>query len=84
VTSEIADKNGDYVMTVSNDVSAYTTYLNYKANDINFLAEYFSGDLGSKVIQMDMQFEYHAKTANGNQYFVIVWSNQIMKLTQMS
>jgi phosphate-selective porin OprO/OprP len=48
VTSEIADKNGDYVMTVSNDVSAYTTYLNYKANDINFLAEYFSGDLGSK------------------------------------
>lgn len=32
----------------ANDVSAYTTYLNYKANDINFLAEYFSGDLGSK------------------------------------
>ena len=29
------------------DVSAYTTYINYKANGWNLLGEYFSGDLGS-------------------------------------
>ena len=29
------------------DVWAYTTYINYKANGLNLLGEYFSGDLGS-------------------------------------
>lgn len=30
------------------DVSAYTTYINYKSNGLNLLGEYFSGDLGNK------------------------------------
>ena len=29
------------------DVSAYTTYINVKSGDLNFLGEYFEGDLGA-------------------------------------
>lgn len=34
-------------LVVGDDVSAYTTYLNYKADGLNLLGEYFSGDLGT-------------------------------------
>lgn len=42
------DRTSKNQMITPNDVSAYTTYINYKVNGINFLGEYFSGDLGSQ------------------------------------
>jgi phosphate-selective porin OprO/OprP len=38
--------NNTKVGTADQDVSAFTTYANYKLNDLNLLGEYFSGDLG--------------------------------------
>ena len=35
-------------LVVGDDVSAYTTYINYKADGLNLLGEYFSGDLGAE------------------------------------
>ena len=35
-------------LVVGDDVSAYTTYFNYKADGLNLLGEYFSGDLGTE------------------------------------
>ena len=35
-------------LVVDDDVSAYTSYINYKAGNLNLLAEYFVGDLGSE------------------------------------
>ena len=48
VTSTIEGGDGEKLITTSNDVSAYTAYFNYKADGLNLLGEYFSGDLGSK------------------------------------
>ena len=41
------DTKGNELIS-ANDISAYTAYINYKENGINFLGEYYSGDLGSK------------------------------------
>ena len=48
VTSTIVGDPGKELITTPNDVSAYTAYFNYKADGLNLLGEYFSGDLGSK------------------------------------
>jgi phosphate-selective porin OprO/OprP len=46
--STIDNEGNDATNLITNrvDVSAYTSYINYKSGDLNLLGEYFSGDLG--------------------------------------